>query len=70
MFNRIMRDVDWFVIMFWHSAIGLCTGSLIVIIQALINGGTMFSYTGRQYGLLTLCAVLDFLALSCTVITF
>jgi len=70
MFNRMMRDVPWYTIMFWHSTIGLCTASIIVGILALINGGTIFSYSGRQYGLLVLCAFLDFLGLSCSVITF
>ena len=70
MFNRMMRDVEWYVIMFWHSTIGLCTASIIVGIMAAINGGTFFSYTARQYGLLTLCAFLDFLGLSFSVITF
>lgn len=35
-----------------------------------INGGTILSYTGRQYGLLVICATLDFLALSFSVIAF
>jgi len=65
-----MCDVPWNVIMFWVSSIGLCTAGLIVTLMAMFNGGTILTYTGRQYCLLLLCACLDFLALSFSVITF
>jgi drug/metabolite transporter (DMT)-like permease len=71
MLNRMMSDVPWYVIMFWHSAIGLCTASIIVTGIALFSGeNSFFSYTGRQYGLLTLCGFLDFIGLSCMTIAF
>ena len=70
MFNRMLKEVEWYVTMFWISSFGLCTTSTIVCVQVLINGGSIFSYTGQQYGLLVLCAFLDFLSLSFSVITF
>ena len=67
MFNRQMRDVDWYVILFWHSAIALCTTTIII---AIFTNWSIFTYTGRQYALLTLCGFLDTLSLAFTVIAF
>ena len=36
LFNRMMNDVDWYVITFWHSAIGMVLPLLVISIEALI----------------------------------
>jgi drug/metabolite transporter (DMT)-like permease len=38
LFNRMMVDVDWFVVMFWHSTIGLMSPLLVISIEAAIKG--------------------------------
>ena len=46
MLNRMMSDVPWYVIMFWHSAIGLCSASIMVTAIAIYSGNNkILNYT-------------------------
>jgi len=70
LYNRMMADVDWFVVMFCHSAIGLISPLIVICIEALFKGEFRIftTYTSRQWSLLMLGAVLDFVILSASVI--
>jgi len=48
LFNRMMSDVPWYVIMFCHSLLGFITPVVIISVQAIIAGEfRIFSYTWR-----------------------
>ena len=67
--NRMMSDIPWFLIMFWHAFLGFILTTGIVVVEALIVGKfRMFSYSGRQVAILLLCGFLDISAVSTQVI--
>ena len=70
LFNRMMNDVDWYVITFWHSAIGLVSPLIFISIEALIKGEFRLftAYTSRQWTLLMTAALIDFVILSASII--
>ena len=70
LFNRMMADVDWYIVCFWHSAIGLISPLIVIAIEALIQGEIriVVAYDSRQWGLLVLASFLDFVILSASII--
>jgi len=70
LFNRMMVDVNWYVVMFWHSTLGLLQPFIVISIEAMFKGEfRLFSaYTSRQWGILIAASFIDFLMLSSQII--
>jgi len=68
--NRMMSDLDWFVILFCHSVLGFSTALLYVSIEAIFKQDYRLftAYTGRQYAIIAAISCIDFVCLISIVI--
>lgn len=63
--NRKLKLVPTNVIIFYHGLLGFILFGCFILIEAAITGdGFRFAdYTGRQFGILTCCTLIDYLSL-------
>ncbi len=69
-FNRRLKDVNFAVVLFYHSIFGFCAATLLILGEKLITGSPFRFYTFEQYGYLLLCCMFDWLGLSFLTIAF
>lgn len=63
-FNRRLKDVNFAVVLFYHSIFGFTASALYIITEKLITGIPFRIYTGRQYGYLFLSCIFDWSSLA------
>ena len=68
--NRRLKDVNFAIVLFYHSIFGICASTVIIIGEKLITGNPFRIHTIEQYGYLLLCCIFDWVGLSFVTIAF
>lgn len=67
--NRVLKAINWRIVMFYHALVGLTLSLTAVGIEAIIKG-EFRTYTWEQYGLIVVTCIFDFGSVNSQTIAF
>ena len=68
--NRTLKEVHVSVIMFFHACFGITFSLTLLFANVWISGTELQIYTKRQYGIMVLASLCDYVAVNCQTLAF
>jgi len=68
--NRIIKEIHFSVVLFYHTIIGTTIPFLVVGLYSWITHSPFLKYNSTQWGLMLLGGFFDFVAISANIVAF
>ena len=68
--NRALKDIHYSIVLFGHALFGLILAISYFVIKRIVSGEPFEFFTARQYGMLMIPCVFEFLLLYANLIAF